>query len=98
MNILGMNLAGSLMKATDLWYKTLPGLRPAAVAPPRGYTRPIVGPGAIPVLELLGLQSAAEIQNLTPGIHTPVETFFRDNAPGGCHSGGGEAPRNVHEN
>jgi hypothetical protein len=74
MNNLGRNLAESLMKAMDLWYKTLPGLRPAAVAPPRGYARTTVGPGAIPVLELMGLQSPAEIQNLTPGIHTSVET------------------------
>jgi hypothetical protein len=74
MKILGKNLAGSLMKTMDLWYKSLQGLRPAAVAPQRGYARTTVGPGAIPVLELMGLQSPAEIQNLTPGIHTPVET------------------------
>jgi hypothetical protein len=59
------------MKTTDLWYNTLPGLRPAAVAPPRGYAWTAVGTGASPVLELMGLQSPAEIQNLAPGIHTP---------------------------
>jgi hypothetical protein len=39
MNILDKNLAESPMKTTDLWYETLPGLRPAAVAPPKGYAR-----------------------------------------------------------
>jgi len=93
MNILGKNLAESRMKTTDLWYKTLPGLPPAAVAPPRGYARTTVGPGAIPVLEIMGLQSPAEIQNLTPGIHTPVETFFRDIAPGAATVAGAKPPR-----
>jgi hypothetical protein len=33
MNIFYRSFAGSLMKTTNTWYKTLPGLRPAAVAP-----------------------------------------------------------------
>jgi hypothetical protein len=86
------------MKTTDLWYETLPGRSPAAVVPPRGYAWTAVGPGAIPVLELMGLQSPAEIRNLTPGIHTPVETFFGDIAPGAATVAGGEAPKNIHEN
>jgi len=39
MNISDKNLTGSLMKTKDLWYKTLQGLRPAAVAPPGEYAR-----------------------------------------------------------
>jgi len=39
------------------------------------------GPGAIPVLELMGLQRPAEILNLSPGIHTPVEDLFRHITP-----------------
>jgi len=42
------NLAGSLIKTTDLWYETFPGLRPAAVRAPAGYARTAEGPGTIP--------------------------------------------------
>jgi hypothetical protein len=32
------------------------------------------------------------------GVHTPVETFFRDIASGAVTVAGGKAPKNVHEN
>jgi len=67
------------------------------VAPLGGYTWTAVSPGAIPVLELMGLYCPAEIQNLTPGLSTRGETIFLDRT-GGSRSAGGEAPENVHEN
>jgi len=45
MNIFGKNIAGSLMKTTDLWYMALTGFAPAAVTPPTGYSRTRRGSG-----------------------------------------------------
>jgi hypothetical protein len=59
---------------------------------------PAVGPEAIPVIVIIGLHGPPEIQNLTQGISTQVETPFQRYRAGGCPSGGGEAPKNVHEN
>jgi len=53
MNILGRNLDERLMKAMDLWYTTLPELRPAAVALQEDMPGSSPGPGAIPVLKLI---------------------------------------------
>jgi len=71
-----------------LWYKTLPWRSPLPLRRHPGYARTGVGPGAIPVIGINGLHCPAETRNLTPGIHTPVETFFRNIAPGVCRSGG----------
>jgi hypothetical protein len=76
MNIFYKNLAESLMKKTDLQYKTLPGLRPAAVAPQQDMPglpwvqKPFLSIG------INGIHGPTEIHNLTPGIDTRVETFF----------------------
>ena len=91
MNIFYRSFAGGLMKTTNILYKTLPGLRPAAVASPRGYAWTAVGPGAIPVIGINGLHSPPKIQNLTHGLSTRVEIV-----PGAA-AVAGQSPQERHE-
>jgi hypothetical protein len=84
------NLVQSKIQEIDLPDKRLPGLCPAAAAPPTGYAWSVVGPGAIPVIGITGLQSPPEILNLTRDLST-VETF-QSIALGGLSGGGAKPP------
>ena len=75
-------LSGPVEAGVILQYMTLPGLRPAAVAPPTGYARTAVGPGTIPAVGINELHCHPEPEISTPGIFTRLKTFFRDIAPG----------------
>ncbi len=92
-----MNLAGSLMKKEDLSLKTLRGLAPRCCgAPPTGYIRTAVSPGAVPFIGMNGLLSPTRIRDLTHLIYTRLKPFSEISRRG-CHSGGGKAPRTSME-
>ena len=71
------------------------GYAPRCGAPEEDTAWTAVDPGAIPILELMGLHGPAGILNLTPGFHTKVATFFRDIAPGAAAVAGGAKPRRT---
>jgi hypothetical protein len=75
MNIFYKNFNGSPMKTTNIGYKTLPGLRPAAWRPQEDTPGTAVGPGAIPVIKIVGLRDPEGIRNLISGIWV---NLFRD--------------------
>jgi hypothetical protein len=77
MNIFYKNFNGSLMKTTNIGYKTLPGLRPAAWRPQEDTPGTAVGPGAIPVIKIVGLRDPEGIRNLISGIWVNLFQRYR---------------------
>jgi hypothetical protein len=80
------------MKTTNIWYKTLPGLRPAAVAPQEDMPGTAVGPGAFLSLELMDYIVLQKSRISLMGSLPRLKPFSRDIVPGAAAAAGAKPP------